>query len=150
MKLLLKSDKSKQSSNIVRIKFVMKIHCNQKEVMLYHSKNGNTNRKDADIIELKQIYKFNPFDYLGHVNSVHNPPSHNKIQVHPIYDYKQYGIYKAQMVASGNMTVTKLESYYSRVISLFSMRTAVFLAKLKIIETHTGDISNTYLTARTT
>ena len=54
------------------------------------------------------------------------------------------------MVASGNMTVPNLDTYYSKVISLHSMRIVVFPAELKIIETHIGDISNTYLTARTT
>ena len=54
------------------------------------------------------------------------------------------------MVASGNMNVPNLDTYYSRVISICSMRTVVFLAELNIIETHTGDISNDYLTARTT
>ena len=40
--------------------------------------------------------------------------------------------------------------YYSSVISLHSMRTVFFLAELNNIETRTGDISNTYRTARTT
>ena len=87
------------------------------------SKNGNTNWKDSNLVELKQIYNFNPLDYLGPVNSVCTSLSHNEIQVHPIYDHKQYETYKAQMVVSGNMTVPNLDTYNSRVISLRSMRT---------------------------
>ena len=54
------------------------------------------------------------------------------------------------MLASGNMTGTNTNTYYSSVISLCSMRTIVFLAELNNIDTRTGDISNTYLTAWTT
>ena len=53
------------------------------------------------------------------------------------------------MVASGNMTRTNIDSYYSSVISLQSMSTFVFLDELNDIEICTGDISNAYLTART-
>ena len=59
-------------------------------------------------------------------------------------------MYKTLMVASGNMNVPNLDTYYSRFISLCSMRTVVLLSELKIIETQNGDISNAYLTARTT
>ena len=53
------------------------------------------------------------------------------------------------MVASGNMNGPNLGTYYYSIISIFSVRTVVFLAELNNIETRTGDISNTYLTART-
>ena len=53
-------------------------------------------------------------------------------------------------MASINMTGNNLEMYYSSVISLSSMHNVVLLAELDNIETHAGDISNTYLTARTT
>ena len=59
-------------------------------------------------------------------------------------------MYKEKMAASGNMTVPNLDTYYSRVISLRSMRTVVLLYELNIIETHTVDIRNNHLTARTT
>ena len=54
------------------------------------------------------------------------------------------------MVASSNMTVPNLDTYNSRVISLRSMRNVVLLYELNIIETHKGDIRNTYLSAHTT
>ena len=54
------------------------------------------------------------------------------------------------MEASGIMNVPNLDTYYSRFISLCSMRTVVLLSELKIIETQNGDISNAYLTSRTT
>ena len=105
MNLLLKADKDKKNRNTARIKFVINIPCNNKEVMMFDVKNGNTNRKDSDLLEIKQIYNLNPFDYLGSVNSAPISPRHKKIQVHPIFNYKHDETYKAQMVASGNMTV---------------------------------------------
>ena len=95
MNLLLKADKDKKNRNTARIKFVINIPCNNKEVMMFDVKNGNTNWKDSDLLELKQIYNFNPFGYLGSVNSAPMPPRHNKIQVHPICDYKQDETYMA-------------------------------------------------------
>ena len=54
------------------------------------------------------------------------------------------------MVVSGNMTGPNRDTYYSSFISLRSMRTVVFLAEPNNIEICTGDIRNSYLTARTT
>ena len=54
------------------------------------------------------------------------------------------------MVASGNMNGPNINTYYSSVISLCSMRTVVFLSELNNIETSNGEISKDYLTERTT
>ena len=45
MKLLLKADKDKKIRNTARIKFVMNIPYNNKEVMMFDVKNGNTTGK---------------------------------------------------------------------------------------------------------
>ena len=42
MKLLLEAHKDKKIRNTARIKFVMNIPCNNKEVMMFDVKNGNT------------------------------------------------------------------------------------------------------------
>ena len=54
------------------------------------------------------------------------------------------------MAASGNMTGPNIDTYYSSVISLRSMRTVVFLSEPNKIETRNGKISNVYLNAGTT
>ena len=54
--------------------------------------------------KLKQIYKFDPFDYLGPVNSTRIPLKDTKIQIHINYNQKQYGRYKVHMVIPGSMT----------------------------------------------
>ena len=53
------------------------------------------------------------------------------------------------MVPAGNMTGPNIDTYYYSVISLCFMSTVVFLAELNNIKIRTGDISNAYLTART-
>ena len=150
MKLLIKASKSNHISNTVNIKFGVKTPCDHKEAMMFDAENGNTNWEDADLLELKQIYNFDPFDSLGPVNSACIPLVHNKIQLHIIYIYKQDGRYKSRMLTSGKMTGPNLDTYYSSVISLCSMRTVVFLYELNNIETCKGDTSNVNLNARTT
>ena len=48
------------------------------------------------------------------------------------------------------MTGPNINTYYSSVISICSMRTVFFLSEPNNIDTHNGDISNAYLTSRTT
>ena len=118
--------------------------------MMFDADNGNKNWKDADLLEPKKIYNFDTFESLGTVKKARIPPGNTKIQVHLIYDCKQDGRYKAQMVASGNMTGTNIDNYYSSVISLHSICIVAFLYKLNNIDTRTGDNSNAYLDASTT
>ena len=150
MNRLLKAEKATQQSNTENLKCGMNIPSYHKEEMMFYADNVNTNWDGSELLELKQIYNFDPFESLGLFNKARIPPGHTKIQVHIIYDYKQYGRYKACMVASGNITGSNLDTYYYNVISLRSMRTVVFLAELNNIQTLTGDISNAYMTALTT
>ena len=150
MNHLLKASKAKQQRNIFEIKFGMKIPCDHREAIMFDADNGNTNWKGTEILVLKIIYNFDPFESLGPVKKSCIPTDHTKIQVHLIYDYKQYGRYKAHMVDSSNMDGPNIYTYYYIVISLCSIHTVVFLAELNNTETHTGEISKSYLTARTT
>ena len=118
--------------------------------MVFDADNGNTNWKGAEILEINQIYNFSLFNSLGPDRSACISSGHIKIQVHIIYNYKQDGRYKAHMVASGNMTGTNLDTYYSIVVSLHSVRTVVFLSELNNIDIRNSDIINAYLTALTT
>ena len=88
---LLKAVKAKQRWNIVKTTFGMEIPREHKESMVFDDDNRNTDRKESEILKLKQIYKFDSFDCLGTVTSPRIPPGHTKIQVHLIYDYKKYG-----------------------------------------------------------
>ena len=53
MNLILKADKYNKSRNTVRIKFLMKTSHNHNDVMIFDAKNGNTNWKYADLLEIK-------------------------------------------------------------------------------------------------
>ena len=81
---LIKADNYKKCRNALKIKFEMNIPRDHKGETMFDSKNGNNKWKDADIIELKQIYNFDPFDYLRPVNSAHIPPGHTKIHAYLI------------------------------------------------------------------
>ena len=70
----------------------MNIPHNHKEEMFFDAENVNTNWKDTEIFKIKQIYNFNPFDYLGPATSSRILPGHTNIKVHLIYYYKQYSI----------------------------------------------------------
>ena len=96
--------------------------------MIFDANNGNTNCKDAELLKLKHIYNFDPFDSIRPVASTLIPPVHTKVQVHLIYDYKKDGRYKSCMVASGNMAGPNIDTYHPSVISICSMLTVIFLA----------------------
>ena len=55
MNRLLGSFKAKQIRNTVKIKFGINIPCDHKEAMMFDADNGDTNWKNAELLELKQI-----------------------------------------------------------------------------------------------
>ena len=110
IKRLLKASKDKQLRKTVKIKFSMKIPHYHKEAIMFDSDNDNTNWKDADLLKIKHIYNFDPFDSLRPITIARIIPGHTKIQVHIIYYYKQDGIYKTRMVDYGNVTLPKLDT----------------------------------------
>ena len=62
--------------------------------MRFDADNGNTNLMNTELLVLNQIYNFDPFNSLGPATSARITPGHTKVQVHLIYEYKQYGRYK--------------------------------------------------------
>ena len=61
MNRLLKAHKTLKWRNTVNIKFGVKIPCDHKEEIMFDADNRNTNWKGAEILELKEIYNFDPF-----------------------------------------------------------------------------------------
>ena len=53
------------------------------------------------------------------------------------------------MVAGGHLTETPVDSVYSGVVSLRSLRLVIFLAELNKLELWGADIGNAYLEAHT-
>ena len=57
--------------------------------------------------------------------------------------------HKARLVAGGHLTDVPLESVYSGVVSLRSLRLVIFLAELNGLELYSADVGNAYLEAET-
>ena len=78
-----------------------------------------------------------------------SPNRYQKIRVHLIFAVKHDGRHKARMVAGGHLTPDPIESIYSGVVSIRSLRLVMFLAKLNNLELWGADIGNAYLEAKT-
>ena len=66
-----------------------------------------------------------------------------------MFAVKHDGRHKARLCADGNLTEVPIDSVYSGVVSLKSLRTMIFLAELNGLETWVTDIGNAYLEAET-
>ena len=63
------------------------------------------------------------------------PDGFQEIRVHFVYAVKHDGRFKAKLVADGHLTKEPVESIYSGVVSLRSLRMVVFLSQLNNLET---------------
>ena len=59
-----------------------------------------------------------------------------------VYDMKHNGHYKARLVGGGHLTGPPLESVYSGVVTLRSLRIVTFLAELNGLKLWGADIGN--------
>ena len=130
-----------------RIKFGVRVPKDYNEAMEFDRKNQNNLWEEATRTEMGQIYEYDSFKSMGRNAKV--PRNHVMIRVHLIYDVKQDGRRKARLVAGGHLTGPNMDTYYSSVVSLRSMRIVIFLSELNDLELCTGDIGNAYLEAYT-
>ena len=77
------------------------------------------------------------------------PNGYQKIRVHLIFAVKHDGRHKARLVAAGHLTPDPIESIYSGIVSIRSLRLVIFLAKLNNLGVWGADIGNAYLEAKT-
>ena len=77
------------------------------------------------------------------------PTGYQKIRVHIIFAVKHDGRHKARLVAGGHLTPDPIESIYSGVVSIRSLRMVIVLAKLNNFEVWGADTGNAYLEAKT-
>ena len=77
------------------------------------------------------------------------PDGYKKIRVHLIFAVKHDGRQKARLVAGGHLTPDPIESIYSGVVSIRSLRLVIFLAKVNNLEVWGADTGNAYLEAKT-
>ena len=69
--------------------------------------------------------------------------------MHFVFDVKHDGRHKSRLVAGGHLTDTPVDSVYSGVVSLRSLRLVLFLAELNKLQVWGADIGNAYLEAKT-
>ena len=102
------------------------------DAMRLDKENGNTHWQDAMDLELTQIHEYKVFRDTGkakfHNGKVVTPDGFQKIRVHFVYAVKHDGRFKARLVADGHHTKEPVESIYSGVVSLRSLRMVVFLS----------------------
>ena len=115
--------------------------------------NSNTHLLDAMDLELTQIHEYKVFKDTGkgqfHNGKAVTPDGFQKIRVHFVYAVKHDGRFKARLVADGHLTKEPVESIYSGVVSLRSLRMVVFLSQLNDLEIWGADVGNAYLEAYT-
>jgi hypothetical protein len=109
--------------------------------------NNNNAWKESMALEISQLQEYKTFRDLG--KGALTPAGYKKIQVHMVFDVKHDGRHKSRMVAGGHLTDAPVESVYSGVVSLRSLRMVVFLAELNGLELWGADIGNAYLEAKT-
>ena len=123
------------------------------DAMRLDKENGNTHWQDAMDLELTQIHEYKVFKDTGkakfHNGKVVTPDGFQKIRVHFVYAVKHDGRFKARLVADGHLTKKPVESIYSGVVSLRSLRMVVFLSQLNKLEIWGADVGNAYLEAYT-
>ena len=123
------------------------------DAMRLDKENGNTHWQDAMDLESTQIHEYKVFKDTGkakfHNGKVVTPDGFQKIRVHFVYAVKHDGRFKARLVADGHLTKEPVESIYSGVVSLRSLRMVVFLSQLNNLEIWGADVGNAYLEAYT-
>ena len=104
-------------------------------------------------LELTQIHEYKVFKDTGkaqfHNGKVVTPDGFQKIIVHFVYAVKHDGRFKARLVVDGQLTEEPVESIYSGVVSLRSLRMVAFLSQLNDLEIWGADVGNAYLEAYT-
>ena len=114
------------------------------DAYLIDKKNGNTHWADAISKEMENAKIV--FDILPDVQSA--PQGYTRINCHMIFDIKIEDFRrKARLVAGGHMTETPKCQTYSSVVSHETVRIALTIATLNVLEVKAGDIMNAYLTA---
>ena len=148
-----KQSRIRQVKASVRYQHGFQVPKDYNDAMRLDKENGNTHWQDAMDLELTQIHEYKVFKDTGkakfHNGKVVTPDGFQKIRVHFVYAVKHDGRFKARLVADGHLTKEPVESIYSGVVSLRSLRMVVFLSQLSNLEIWGADVGNAYLEAYT-
>ena len=113
---------------------------NPEEAIAIDNANGNTRWQDSMALELAKIQEYKTFRDLG--KGTPGPEGYKKIKVHFVFDVKHDGRHKSRLVAGGHLTDTPVDSVYSGVVSLRSLRLVLFLAELNKLKIWGADTGN--------
>ena len=127
--------------------FGYKVPRTPRQAIQIDAENGNTRWQDAMTLELNQLNEYDTFKDLG--KGARAPTDYKKIQVHFVFAVKHDGRHKARLVAGGHLTDVPIDSVYSGVVSLRTLRMVIFLAELNGLEVYSADVGNAYLEATT-
>ena len=131
-----KQSRIRQVRASVRYQHGFQVPKDYNDAMRLDKENGNTHWQDAMDLELTQIHEYKVFKDTGkakfHNGKVVTPDGFQKIRVHFVYAVKHDGRFKARLVADGHLTKEPVESIYSGVVSLRSLRMVVFLSSSTI------------------
>ena len=129
---------------------------NYQEALQLDEQNGNSKWYDATKLEMDQINQSKIFQDHGKAkidlksrNISNAPEGYQKIRVHLIFPVKHDGRHKPRLVAGRHLTPDPIESIYSGVDSIRSLRLVISLAKLNNLEAWGADIGNAYLEPKT-
>ena len=102
------------------------------------------------INEYKVFQDHGKAQYDPQSREVSNAPNgYQKIRAHLIFAVKHDGRHKPRLDAGGHLTPDPIESIYSCVVSIRSLRLVIFLAKLNNLEVWGADMGNAYFEAKT-
>ena len=137
-----------------RFKFGYEVPNNHADVLRLDAEAGNTKWQDSENLEVSQLMDYTVFEDKGKAirrgKTVANlPEGYQLIRVRCVYDVKHDGRHKSRIVAGGHLTPTPVESVYSGVVSIRSIRLVTFLAELNGLQLFGADIGNAYLEADT-
>ena len=116
-----------------------------KQALQQDEHNANSKWHDATKLEMDQINEYKVFQ--DHGKAQIDPKSRKVSNAH--MDTRKSGFtssyngrYMARLVAGGHLTPDPIESIYSGVVSIRSLRLVIFLAKLNNLEVWGADIGN--------
>ena len=139
--------KLKSFRSAIVYKYGYRVPRTPKEALAIDDENQNTRWRDSMALELSQLQEYETFIDKG-IGDL-QPAGYKKIRVHFVFDIKHDGRHKSRLVAGGHLTDIPVESVYSGVVSLRSLRTVIFLAELNGLEVYGADVGNAYLEAKT-
>ncbi|MCP4195287.1 MAG: hypothetical protein GY768_32200, partial [Planctomycetaceae bacterium] len=138
-----------------RTKFGFQIPNNFQEAVALDKANGNTKFQDATKVEMDQIKEYSVFrdhglaEFDANKKLLNAPKGYQRARVHLIYDVKHDGRHKSRLVLDGHLTQIPVETVYSSVVSLKSLRLVAFLAELNELTLWGAVVGNAYLEAKT-